>query len=74
MAKIISLCEAALGLAKVRYEKSGGNSLDFPNKMELAEKVIQIITRMISDQSSDIETIISLEYDCDGDIDIYPDT
>lgn len=74
MAKIVSVFEAALTLARDRYGSWGENLVDIPNKIEIAEEVIHIVKYMISDPDFvDLETITSLDYDYDRDLNIYPD-
>ncbi|OXA39256.1 hypothetical protein Fcan01_25851 [Folsomia candida] len=73
MAKIISICEIVIRLAKDKYGGCG-DAVDFPNKMEIAKKVIHIIDDMVSDKLVDLETTTCLEYDFDGEeVDIYTD-
>lgn len=74
MSIVISVCETVLQLARKKFVYDSGlrTNRNVPNLIVVAEKVLNIIEDIINtDRSIDIDSVVSLEYDYDGEIDIY---
>ncbi|XP_035715598.1 uncharacterized protein LOC110859705 isoform X1 [Folsomia candida] len=72
MATIIKVCESLLELAKLKYPVPDTSLVeDNFNLDQLASEALVLIENLLNPDSSERETVISLDIDCDDEIDIY---